>query len=437
MGKIREPPACPMMESPPPVLAIFAHERGDARVRKRVSALQAEGWQVQGWMFHRQRERDDLPVFWDNIELGITRNRRYFRRVWVLVKSLGILWKHRRRAAQADIFYAVNLDNALLALTARWMSRGCKTVLRPVVLELADVQPAMVGRGLRSQLLQTLERWVLRHCSLLITTSPGFLRHYFEPVHGRRDGVFLLENKVYDPAVRRPGLPAGAVSVTDADGRRGQWVAIPETWKYPRTLPLHDGRPWVIGYFGAFRCLRSIRMIRRLAEQFPDRLHFVLRGYPSGTDPDLIAQALVGLPNLEYGGSYQYPQDLEEMYGKVDLNWTFDFADPSGNSAWLLPNRIYEGGFYGCPALADSATETGTWVQRLATGWALAEPLETTLNEFFTHLGTAQWGEIREHCLGLDRALFAGREDYQKLSSRLLEMVRPLSAVASGSPLVP
>ncbi len=390
-----------MPDSPARLLACFAHERGDARVRKRIAALQARGWSVQGYMFHRLRDREDPLPFWENVELGVTENRHYLKRCFVIVGSLRILWQHRKRLGDVRVIYAVNTDNALLALAARWMGgRGRRRIgLRPppLVLELADIQPAMLGTGLGSRVLRAFERWVLRRSALLVTTSPGFVREYFTPLQGYRGPVFLLENKVYPSAGL---LPASAVEPG----------------------PVRDGKPWVIGLFGALRCRRSLEMMRTLAVRFPDRLHFYLRGYPSGADAASLAALLEGLPNLEWGGAYQYPGDLPDMYGRIDFNWTFDFSDAGANSVWLLPNRLYEGGLFACPALAGATTETGRWVTQHDAGWIFAEPLEAGLTSFFETLSTTNWQEKKASSRQLPRSLTCGEEDYAALSSALMKL---------------
>ncbi len=386
-----------------PTLAFFAHERGDARVRKRVAALQAQGWQVQGYMFHRVRDKVDEPPFWENVELGITENRRYLKRVLVMLGSLRLLWRHRQALREVSVLYAVNTDNALLALMARWMA-GCSSPAEAgaariaLVLELADVQPAMLGRGLRGRIMRAVERFVLGRTALLVTTSPGFVRHYFTPLQRFSGPIFLLENKVY---------PSTALGGTAPTATR---------------LPARGGQPWVIGLFGALRCRRSIELMRELASQFPNQLHFYLRGYPSGTDAAGITALLGGLPNLEWGGAYDYPSDLAEMYGRIDLNWTFDFSDAGANSAWLLPNRIYEGGLFGCPALADATTETGRWVAERGVGWTLSEPLESSLADFLKKLGVPEWQEKQDAAASLPDSATRGEQDYASLAATLAKL---------------
>lgn len=72
-------------------LAFFAHERGDARVMKRIAALQDQGRRVIGFTFHRVRDKPDVPPGWQNVHLGTTYNRRYLQRLCALAKAVGVL----------------------------------------------------------------------------------------------------------------------------------------------------------------------------------------------------------------------------------------------------------------------------------------------------------------------------------------------------------
>ena len=382
------------MESPgPSSIAFFAHERGDARVAKRIAALGANGWKILGFTFHRDRGKPDAPPAWENIDLGTTYNRRYLRRLFVFAGSVATLWKERDRLGNCPLIYAVNTDNAALALLGRFFAGSTA----PLVLELADIQPAMTGNGIVSKLLRFIERRVLSKSRLLVTTSPGFVENYFKPIQNFSGPVFLLENKVYPSS----GLPA------------------PE-WS---PAPVANGRPWIVGYFGAFRCRRSLELIQSLASKLGDKALFRLRGYASGTIAEEFPQLLGNLSNVVHEGPYHYPTDLPAMYGGVDFNWCFDESDPSGNSAWLLPNRIYEGGNFGTPALAAEGTETGRWVARQNCGWQFAEPLEDSLASFFTNVTPEVWKAKAEECRSLPSETFRGENDYAALSETLRSLL--------------
>jgi succinoglycan biosynthesis protein ExoL len=237
---------------------------------------------------------------------------------------------------------------------------------------------------------------VMNRTVLLVTTSPGFVREYFLPVQDYRGEIFLLENKVY-PSAR---LPA------------------------PVSAPAATGKPWVIGCFGALRCRRSLELMHALALRLGDRVRIVLRGYPAGTLADEFDNLLGDLPNFVFGGSYFYPDELAELYAEIDFNWAFDMSDPGGNSAWLLPNRIYEGGCFGVPVIGARDTETGSRVERNALGCTLAEQLEENLVEFFKSLEPADWEAVRRRCTAHPRGEFTGDGDYARLAERLKELER-------------
>ncbi|OYV04202.1 MAG: hypothetical protein CFE26_18175 [Verrucomicrobiales bacterium VVV1] len=289
--------------------------------------------------------------------------------------------------------YVVNTDNATLALAARFFSG--KRI--PLVLELADIQPVMTGKGFISKALRWIERQVLKRSSLLVTTSPGFVKHYFEPVQRFGGEIFLLENKVY-PSL---ALPA----------------AVPSNGQ-----PVKGGRPWVIGCFGALRCRRSLELMKALAQRLGDKVHFILRGYPSGTIAEDFSKLLGDLPNLRMEGAYQYPGDLAEMYGAVDFNWAIDESDPNGNSAWLLPNRIYEGGCFGVPVIAAKHTETGAWVSQREAGWTFEEPFEETLAAFLDGLTLQDWAAVKSCGESMPRSDFTGDDDLRKLAELLTNL---------------
>ncbi|MFT4175840.1 MAG: hypothetical protein QM627_04220 [Luteolibacter sp.] len=370
-----------------PIL-FFAHERGDARIHKRIKAFQDLGKTVIGFTFHRERDRLEPPVTWPNVDLGTTENGKYLRRLWTFAKCVVLLWRKRDLIGDASVVYVVNWDNALLALLGRVFA-GRKV---PMVLEIADVISIMTRPGPLAKIFRAVERFVLRRTELLVTTSPGFVREYFLPVQKFSGEIFLLENKVYPSAAIPEPLPFGG-------------------------YPVEQGRPWKIGFFGALRCAESLMLMKALALKLGDKVEFILRGYPSGRITHRFRDLIADVPNLKYGGAYLYPDDLAELYEEIDLNWCFDESDAGGNSDWLLPNRIYEGGCFGVPALAAARTETGRWIESNGLGWVFADPLEKSLAKFLDQLTVAQWEKMKRQCH--PREDFCGEPDYVKLVARM------------------
>lgn len=124
--------------------------------------------------------------------------------------------------------------------------------------------------------------------------------------------------------------------------------------------------------------------------------------------------------NIRYCGPYRYPDDLPDIYASVDFNWCFDFSANGGNSAWLLPNRVYEGGLFHCPALALAGTETAAWVRSHGLGREFEEDLFENLKEFFKKtLTVGDWEIMRERCEEAPDALFTAEADYRALSATM------------------
>lgn len=376
-------------------ILLFAQDANDPRVRKRAQAFEDlgkdMGASVIGFTFHRGSFGEDKRPFWHNIDLGETFDRQYLQRIWALFRAMKTVFEHRSLLKNASSFYAINLDNALLAIFARFISRK----KAKVVFENVDIQPVFLGNGLKSKLFRGIERWVLRHSNLLVTSSPTFVREYFQRIQSYRGEVFLLENKVY------PSTDLARTDLTDN----------------PSDNP--PDAPWVVGYFGGFRCEKSWQIIQNIARKLPNTVQFYLRGYPTLLDKERFFAEVEALPNIRYEGTFQYPDELSEMYGCVHFSWGFDFYAPDGNSKWLLPTRLYDGGLFHVPMLAAHETATGEYVEEKGIGWTFNEPIEDELVRFFQSISVDEYKDKRNHYNNLGEELFRGEQDYRSLMTHL------------------
>ena len=352
---------------PAPIdLIFFGHDANEPALRRRIDALSAGGARVTGFTM-RRGAASETP--WGNVDLGETHDQAYGQRLAAMFRAAPILLRERARLKAAAIFYARNLDMLALAVLAKALS-GSKA---RIVYECLDVHRLMtredpIGAGLRMA-----ERALLSATSLLVVSAPAFLREYFERRHPGRYRAFIVENRL--PASRGLGPRPS-----------GQRMML-------------TGRPLVIGWFGNLRCARSFNLLRGLAEKYPDRVRIVMRGYPArGEIPD-FDEKVKGLPNFLYHGRYKWPDDLARIYDEVDLVWAGDFHDPGANSRWLLPNRIYEGGYFGAPPIAPELSETGRWIGARGFGFTLPEPLERTLPDFIADLEQRAIARRREALL--------------------------------------
>lgn len=333
-------------------IAFFGHDSTDAAIRRRITAFQDDGLNVVGYMMHR---RDPGHLDWENIDLGETKDGAFLHRIRAIFRGAEIARTHANALVDADLIYARNLDMLALAFLAK---RKLNLDV-PVVYECLDVHRKLSGTGLISKILRIVEGRLLARCAGLIVSSPGFIKHHFEIYYPGSYDAYLVENRL-----------ASAAGIH----RRPAAMKVPES------------RPLQIGWVGILRCKRSLELLAQVADSLPEKVHIHLHGLPARNEIPVFEPVIESRPNMTYHGRYASPEDLHDIYRDLDLVWAGDFMEAGHNSVWLLPNRIYEGGYYGVPALAPSQTETANWIESHGVGLTVNEPLEHELQSVIARL---------------------------------------------------
>jgi succinoglycan biosynthesis protein ExoL len=257
-----------------------------------------------------------------------------------------------------------------------------------LVYECLDIHRMLLAERPDGVLLRALESKLWRQVDLLITSSPAFVRNYFTP-RGFAAPIRLVENKVLD---------------LDEDYLR---TVAPKRRSNP---------PWRIGWFGMIRCRKSLEILSSVARELGGAVEVVIRGRPSRTVFPDFDEAIAREPHVKYLGPYRNPADLGEIYGDVHFVWAVDYYESGQNSAWLLPNRIYEGTFYGAVPIGLAKVETGAWLKEHAVGVVANEPLQASLIGFFRSLDEGGYADLAKAVAALPRkTLVADREDCREL----------------------
>jgi hypothetical protein len=323
-----------------------------------------------------------------------------------LLAAVATVLRHKSVLRECQICYARNIDMLIVAAVARKLA-GSEALL---VYEVLDIQRIFLGRALVNRLARWVERSLLRSCDLLVVSSPDFVDRYFVPYQKLSTPWRLLENKVAAGA-----RPAGGE-------KRAGLAAL--------ACP-----PWVIGWFGILRCVRSLNLLCGLADALGDRVQIYMRGRPSEEDlrMDIIEAATRRHPNVVFGGPYANPGDLPELYGRVHFSWAVDYLDAGTNPDWLLPNRIYEGGLYGSLALARKGTATSRLIESKGLGWTFDEPLGASVAEFLSKLDIDTYERARNSVAALNSSMFVDETDTRDLLEHLdaLARARPSRGTAS------
>ena len=347
-------------------VAFFGHDASDAAIRRRVKSLHDDGMHVDGYMMRRGALTDTA---WRNYDLGVTKPGAFVHRAKSIVTGTRQAMKYRAELAQADVIYARNLD--MLAIAVR-VKRKLKLDI-PVIYECLDVHRLLCRTDLVGKTLRGVERRLLRASSALVVSSPAFLEHHFERHYAGEYESILIENRLTD-------------SFTGGDRPGAAQIAQSPT----------TGKPLRLGWVGILRCQRSLDLLCETARRLGPDVEIRIHGIVAENEIPNFENQIAGHDNINFFGRYRAPEDLNQIYADLDLIWSGDFMEAGFNSVWLLPNRIYEGGFFATPSISPAGTQTARWVSDHKCGFTLSEPLESELPGLLEQL-TAQRGAIDDY----------------------------------------
>jgi succinoglycan biosynthesis protein ExoL len=382
----------------------LVHDLADPAVRRRVIMLKAGGAGVTLAGFRRSPEPVEDVAGVRPIDLGKTSDGRFAQRLAAVAKAALTLKAALRNVAKPDVIIGRNLEMLALANRARAIFGGGAGNV-PIVYECLDVHRLLLRQDATGRALRSAERLLGRDVGLLVTSSPAFIRNYFEPFGQIDAPVELLENKV---------LELEAAKGTETE------FAMPPT----------ESERWKIGWFGALRCRRSLELLAEFTRRMEGRVEIVLRGRPAYTEFDDFGGFVAAEPFMQFQGAYRNPEDLPRIYGEVHFAWAIDFFEAGLNSDWLLPNRLYESCRHHCVPIAIEGTETARFLDKLGIGFRLAKPDTDELVDLFSHLD----GEVYERARGKiamqNQSLWmCNEEDCRAFVSRL----RGLAPIGAGA----
>jgi hypothetical protein len=358
-------------------IVYLTYDLDDPPTGRRILMLRAGGADVLAAGFRRGADApariEGAPVF----HFGRTIATKLLRRIPVIVAAAFGVGRFRRFAGDADVFVCRNLE----VLAIAWLAKALYLPRAALVYECLDVHRMMLGRGPVSGLLRAAERWLLARCRWLLTSSPGFVDCYFKPRQGYAGPVLLVENQALALAPHVAAAPPA---------------------------PPPPGPPWRIGWFGTIRCRKSLHLLAELVRRSEGAVEVVIRGRPARFEICDFDEVVAATPGLSFQGAYGY-DELGAIYGETHFAWAIDYFETGTNSAWLLPNRIYEGGLYGAVAIALSGTETARWLARNGIGVTVDAPLEELLR-FFRALTPEAYAALRSAVKALPASTFSADE---------------------------
>jgi glycosyltransferase involved in cell wall biosynthesis len=148
-----------------------------------------------------------------------------------------------------------------------------------------------------------------------------------------------------------------------------------------------------------------------------------VRGAPNaGFDMEGFLVDVARLENVSYGGPYQNPDDLADIYNCVDLVWSVDCIAPESNSQWLLTNALYEAGYFGKPVLGIAGNAVGQFAESRGVGWCIEEPVRDKIIEFIDSLSVEVYEAKRQHIENARDELFTETDEIDHLWSTVISL---------------
>ena len=342
-------------------IGYLAHDLADPAIARRVRMFALGGADVALAGLLRGASPPALPDAPDPLVLGASEDARLARRALSIAQVLsGGMAALEGRLAGADALVARNLE---MLVVARALQRRMGDAPR-LVYECLDIHRLLTAEGAAGRMMRAVEARLGRHVDLVITSSPAFVTHHL----GRRFGagsILIAENKV---------LTEGPLPVPP---------------------PAPHAPPFRIGWFGALRCRRSFDLLAALAARLAGRVEVVIRGRPSpAVFPDLAAE-VARSPFVRFDGPY-VAAELPALYGSVHFSWCIDFYEEGHNSAWLLPNRLYESAAHLAVPVALKDVETGRFLQERGLGLVLNRHNLDSLVALFAAMTVARHAELRQ-----------------------------------------
>jgi succinoglycan biosynthesis protein ExoL len=356
----------------------FVHDLADPAVRRRVMMLQAGGAEVTLAGFRRVDDLAPDLASLSPIDLGRTADGRFAQRLVAVAGAAASLGARLCRMPRPDVIIGRNLEMLALAVRARALFAADI----PIVYECLDIHRLLLGSSGVSRAMRKAERVLGLKASLLMTSSPAFVRDYFQRLGQVDAPVALLLNKVLE-LDGPPGLP-------------DETVAPPKT-----------GEPWIVGWFGALRCRKSLALLADFTRRMDGRFEIVLRGRPAYSEFSDFDAFIAGEPFMRFEGPYRNPEDLGRVYGAVHFSWAIDFFEEGLNSTWLLPNRLFEGCRHGAVPIAMEGTETGRFLSDRRMGLLLDESSPRALAERLGSVGPDAYRQLHDRIVAEDRGTWA------------------------------
>ncbi len=343
---------------------VIANNIHQPRVLRRIEGLMQLGFQVYCYAFSRGLYQDNKPPNVSNMtDLGVMKDGHYFLRI---IKLLGIARRIRANleSKRPEVLYCFGMDCGFLALSAG--IKGSRSIY-----EIADLRYSILEKGVSGRFLGLIDAWILKHMTHVVLTSEGFCDQYKSLGKGRQRLV-VIENKISERLPKVAERPKE--SREDAQG------------------VIHLGFVGLIRYLPCL--LPLIEGVGRRREKFAFHV------FGDGAGVSEVKRLANKYENVHYYGSFKSPEDLGEIYSKIDISVAV-YDSRNFNVRLAIPNKLYEAIYFSCPLVVSENTALSKRIREWDVGFVV-DPFEDDFPDGF--LERLSWESIelkRKACFGI------------------------------------
>lgn len=294
------------------------------RCLKRVQEFIDHGYEVAVYGFERKGNDIARNTAFPTISLGVIDNRTpYIKRIRQITTALRPVF--RKYDNEDVLYYLFNLDMCLCSLP--WVGRK-------YIYEESDLVHVYCGRRWFEVIMERLCKLAIRRSYISVFTSEGFVEYHFP--EKRPSNIHVITNRVN-------------TKVKD----------LPEVDKSPLSKDKLS-----IGFVGIIRYKSVVNLCRMFLEQNPNNeFHF----FGTVTEPEWF-YPLKEYSGCHFHGTYKNPDDLPEIYSKINLvvsTYDANFV----NARYLEPNKLYEAIYFETPIIVSTGTFLAKRVKELNVGF--------------------------------------------------------------------
>jgi succinoglycan biosynthesis protein ExoL len=282
------------------------------RFSKRIKWYLDNGYIVTVASFERDYlSQNELPVGIEYYCLGKIQNNNYIKRIPKIINSLMILFPLAKKHDLILIFSAdvlVFLSHLLQA--------------KRIYYEIGDIRE--IKQYLVRNIFNTIYGNALKRCDSIFVTSNGFKEYIKNKYFIEDDRIKVIENKLDKNIFKESSILS---------------------FRHLKSSYFTVGIVGLFRYNNIIHFLEAYKKIRGL---------FKIALYGDGPLLKIISQ-YIDNENINYFGSFKYPDDLNDIYNRIDISFTMYDAEDL-NVRLALPNKLYESMHFKKPIIVSHGT---------------------------------------------------------------------------------